>query len=296
MFDQKSGPLDDSVFPATEQALPAARPATGQTGPLLASDLMPTGQPQVKPKSGSLNISASSLGQAQDIFNDEEVPSESGVMPNLPAGRQGLASAVQAAEAQFGSETVGPSDPLSELPDDLDSEPGHSKKLVWVGLGALIFLLAIGGYLAFAKLFGKSSSDKILTPSEFNKKLQEEVTNLDLSNQKKVEPNQESRNENQIEGQPSQEEASEPVQEEAEPPLDSDKDGLTDDAENALGTDPNEADSDGDALYDKEEAKVYQTNPLNPDTDGDGFLDGEEVRNGYNPKGQGRLLPANFQE
>jgi len=36
-------------------------------------------------------------------------------------------------------------------------------------------------------------------------------------------------------------------------------------------------DSDGDGLFDREEAEVYHTDYLNPDTDGDGLTDGDEV-------------------
>lgn len=36
-------------------------------------------------------------------------------------------------------------------------------------------------------------------------------------------------------------------------------------------------DTDGDGLYDREEAKVYNTHFLKPDTDGDGLTDGDEV-------------------
>ena len=72
-------------------------------------------------------------------------------------------------------------------------------------------------------------------------------------------------------------------------PLDSDQDGLSDAEENVLGTNINSADSDRDGLFDQEEVRVYQTNPLVPDTDGDGFLDGDEVKQGFNPKGAGRL-------
>jgi hypothetical protein len=74
------------------------------------------------------------------------------------------------------------------------------------------------------------------------------------------------------------------------PALDSDNDGLSDEEENSLGTNPNKIDTDDDGLYDYEEVKIYQTNPLNPDTDGDGYKDGEEVKNGYNPKGPGKLI------
>ncbi len=74
------------------------------------------------------------------------------------------------------------------------------------------------------------------------------------------------------------------------PEYDSDSDGLTDNEEKELGTNFLQIDSDGDGLFDFNEVKVYFTDPLNPDTDGDGYLDGEEVLQGYNPKGEGKLL------
>ena len=76
----------------------------------------------------------------------------------------------------------------------------------------------------------------------------------------------------------------------AAPAVDSDNDGLTDEQEQALGTNPLSSDTDNDGLTDYEEINIYHTNPLNPDTDGDGYLDGEEVTNGYNPNGPGKLL------
>ncbi len=47
-------------------------------------------------------------------------------------------------------------------------------------------------------------------------------------------------------------------------------------------------DPDNDGLTNAEE-RFYGTDPTKADTDGDGYLDGEEVRNGYNPKGPGKL-------
>jgi len=49
------------------------------------------------------------------------------------------------------------------------------------------------------------------------------------------------------------------------------------------GTDPNNADTDGDGLSDGDEINVYHTNPLNPDMDGDGLSDKWEVDHGLNP-------------
>ncbi|MFA5021703.1 MAG: hypothetical protein WC508_01290 [Patescibacteria group bacterium] len=72
--------------------------------------------------------------------------------------------------------------------------------------------------------------------------------------------------------------------------LDSDQDGLIDTEERMYGTDPNNPDTDGDGLTDRDEVKVFRTDPNNPDTDGDGYKDGDEVKNGYDPKGAGKLL------
>jgi hypothetical protein len=84
-----------------------------------------------------------------------------------------------------------------------------------------------------------------------------------------------------------------PAQPEAVILIDSDNDGLTDEEEAILGTDPNSPDTDNDGLTDREETKVYNTDPMNHDTDGDGYQDGQEVKNGYNPKGAGKLLEIN---
>ncbi len=59
---------------------------------------------------------------------------------------------------------------------------------------------------------------------------------------------------------------------------DKDNDGLGRCEENELGTDPHNADTDGDGLNDGDEIKKYNTDPLNPDSDGDGLNDYEEVK------------------
>lgn len=74
------------------------------------------------------------------------------------------------------------------------------------------------------------------------------------------------------------------------PPIDTDRDGISDEEEALYGTDSTKVDTDEDGLTDRDEIKVFKTDPTNSDSDGDGFPDGEEVRNGYNPKGGGRLL------
>jgi hypothetical protein len=73
-------------------------------------------------------------------------------------------------------------------------------------------------------------------------------------------------------------------------PIDKDGDGLDDTKEAELATDPNNWDTDGDALGDGDEVLVWKTDPLKPDTDGDSFKDGAEVKSGYNPNGPGKIF------
>jgi hypothetical protein len=70
---------------------------------------------------------------------------------------------------------------------------------------------------------------------------------------------------------------------------DPDHDGLTNLEEYTLGTDPHNADTDGDGLSDGAEVHRYHTDPLRVDTDGDGIPDGIEVAAGSDP-----LDPASF--
>ncbi len=67
--------------------------------------------------------------------------------------------------------------------------------------------------------------------------------------------------------------------------MDDDKDGLSNDAEEDIGTNPNKADSDGDGLNDREEY-IFGSDPLMTDTDGDELNDWKEYILGSNP-----LLP-----
>jgi serine/threonine protein kinase len=64
---------------------------------------------------------------------------------------------------------------------------------------------------------------------------------------------------------------------------DADNDTLSFADEKALGTDPNNPDTDGDDLTDAEEVNVHGTDPKNKDTDGDTLLDGEEIKLGTSP-------------
>ena len=64
---------------------------------------------------------------------------------------------------------------------------------------------------------------------------------------------------------------------------DTDEDGLTRSEEKELGTDPDQADSDGDGLSDGDEVNEHQTDPLQSDTDGDSYSDSEEIDAGSDP-------------
>ena len=65
---------------------------------------------------------------------------------------------------------------------------------------------------------------------------------------------------------------------------DTDGDGLSDGIEvNQFGTQPNNQDSDGDTLLDGEEVNSSNTSPINADTDGDGLNDGIEILGGSDP-------------
>jgi uncharacterized repeat protein (TIGR01451 family) len=57
---------------------------------------------------------------------------------------------------------------------------------------------------------------------------------------------------------------------------DSDNDGIGDAREIAIGTDPNDPDTDDDGLLDGTEVNTGGTNPLDDDSDDDGLLDGTE--------------------
>ncbi|MCB9678961.1 MAG: putative metal-binding motif-containing protein [Alphaproteobacteria bacterium] len=76
-----------------------------------------------------------------------------------------------------------------------------------------------------------------------------------------------------------------------EPPPDADPDldgdGVPNPDERVLGTDPENPDSDGDALDDGLEVYVYGTDPLRADTDGGGMNDGLEVELGGDPTDPG---------
>ncbi|MDD4900548.1 MAG: hypothetical protein PHS62_00340 [Patescibacteria group bacterium] len=148
----------------------------------------------------------------------------------------------------------------------------RSNKMLVFGLlfGGVVVVIA-GGYFGLKLAFGgKQAADSTIV---------EEQTSGGETNQA-TSPSAEEANTAPIE----------PVEQVITEPQDTDGDGLTDEEEAAYGTSVTDADTDQDGLTDREETKVYNTDPLIPDTDGDGYKDGDEVKNGYNPKGAGKLL------
>jgi hypothetical protein len=69
---------------------------------------------------------------------------------------------------------------------------------------------------------------------------------------------------------------------EVEQAVDSDGDGISDEDEEALGTDPNSDDSDNDGISDGDEAEAG-TDPNSEDSDGDGYQDKWEMDEGTDP-------------
>ncbi len=146
----------------------------------------------------------------------------------------------------------------------------ESKKFLYIFLGLLsVALLLIAGFFVF-NFFADKSIDQSITEQSLID-LQEEA--LEIETKQNTATNNTEIIESDIIDQP----------------LDTDQDGLTDAEEKIAGSSSSKVDTDGDGLFDREEVKVYLTDPNNPDSDGDGYLDGDEVRDGYNPKGQGKL-------
>jgi hypothetical protein len=74
---------------------------------------------------------------------------------------------------------------------------------------------------------------------------------------------------------------------------DRDHDGLTLAQETALGTDPDNDDTDEDGVTDYAEVNTYHSNPLSKDTDGDKYPDGMELKYASNPA-SAASFPANL--
>jgi hypothetical protein len=221
------------------------------------------------------------------------------------------------------SSNIGPAEPLAQLPDDLEEQPGKARKFLGIGVALVVVVLGIGGYFAYSQFFASSTLKaptlnlNIVTPGELNQKFQGDIANLNLAGDANQNENANDNantatttdqfpcpqlmpvspdfcSDGEIISGGVDERGCQLAPTCQKATTDTDGDGLTDVEEQALGSNSNLVDTDNDGLSDREEVKVYQTDPLLPDTDGDTYLDGAEVKAGYNPKGSGKLLPDNL--
>ena len=216
--------------------------------------------------------------QGGPLVNQPEPPANlptspvagSGSVLPKPPGPEDILADVDMDASAASDQTRGPSVPLSTLGPARPAEPARPKaeikepfvkrnRKVFIAIFLVLILgggLAIAGWYVYNQFVVSSPNSSVLS------------------------------------GEPLNQNVNQPVNQNVEPPapLDSDRDGLTDEEESMYGTDSLKVDSDSDGLTDRDEAKVFETDPTEADTDGDGFLDGEEIRNGYDPKGSGRLF------
>lgn len=217
---------------------------------------------------------------------------------SAPASGIRLAGSMPAKTEDIFSEVDKTVKPEALRPRDVNSLPAigtvipadegwlKNKGLV-VGLifGGLIIVIG-GGYLGLKLMIKNTAPVNVNTDVK-----KEEVNNNSAAPKAPIAPEAPAPTAGEVNNPVSQ-----PIQPTVTAPVDSDQDGLTDTEEATLGTNPNNPDTDGDGLTDREEVKVYNTDPLKADTDGDGYPDGQEVKNGFNPKGPGKLLDINKQK
>ncbi|MCK4553375.1 hypothetical protein KAU19_00220 [Candidatus Parcubacteria bacterium] len=267
MFNDVNNKKQDNTIPAgPSPAQPKQAPAPPSAG------AAPTGGQDKKPPLDSNQTGQAPLdsehptGQAEDIFAETDSSFAKATEDKSSFAKAAQKPEVFQPKAKESTDSVAGDKQNKLMPVNI----GDVKKYVILGVIVLgLALAAYAGYWAYGKYF-KSAG---LVGEEISNTVEEPA-----DNSKTVTPEQpKSQDEKQAT-------APAPAQ-----PKDSDQDGLTDEEEKQLGTDPNSVDSDDDGLFDREEVEVYQTDPLNPDTDGDGFSDGDEVKDGYNPKGAGKL-------
>jgi len=225
------------------------------------------------------------------MFEDKNTPQNT--QPQTSSG-QALApmasSAQQAPVDMFDNQTVQAPDEQYEF-EEAEEKPWYMQRrfIVLILAGILLLILVIFGVQFALQFFQPKVPNQ--TSQQLNQVQAPPVQETTTPQQNQQDTSQ---------PQPIQEQQAQPTTQEQQntaqqvtpaQPLDSDGDGLLDDEEKALGTDPAKIDSDADGLTDREEAKVFGSDPLKTDTDGDGYPDGTEVKNGYSPKGPGKLGP-----
>lgn len=174
---------------------------------------------------------------------------------------------------------VAPIKPIKDYNELIQEvEKGSSKiniKYFFIGFFVLIIIGASLVYFFYDRIFKKSSDSGEVLINTSTSTLNLENKNINNENPAQNEINGVKVNSSAISN-------------------DIDGDGLSNDEEKVLGTDSNKVDTDEDGLFDRQEVKIYKTDPLNSDTDGDGYTDGDEIKNGYNPRGSGKLFDFNF--
>jgi len=216
-----------------------------------------------------LNAPVASKQQVEDIFAETDKVRE-GDFVNSPQTESKPPAFRPKQTSEFAAE------PRADLSASGSGRIGRFNKYVALGAMILAVIAALsGGWYVYGKFFSTAGD---LTPD--NNAKQESVADEKTAAEETGVNTEEKMNKDNT-----QKRTVTPITK----PADKDHDGLSDEEEKELGTNPNNVDSDGDGLFDREEVKVYKTDPLDKDTDGDGFLDGDEVKNGYNPNGEGRL-------
>ncbi|MDO9399751.1 MAG: hypothetical protein Q7T79_03660 [bacterium] len=235
--------------------------------------------------------------------NQANVPTPGiGSMPNfnqsVPKSAEDILAGVDQSEKPAVFQPKAPTPSVGYVPENEESKTTDSKKFFVLGVIIIVIILIIGvGYLGIKFYLNSKISDKALNNSS---KVVEPVVspipeNSDIIKNPIVEVETSTATSTGINGNSIITATTTIIATntdmiiESTTIVDSDQDGLIDEEERLLGTDPNSSDSDNDGLSDREEVKTYSTNPLNADTDSDGYQDGAEVKNGYNPKGSGKL-------
>jgi hypothetical protein len=213
------------------------------------------------------------------MFDKEPEDMFAGVEPTKPETLRPSGALSPTVPGMPGSAPPVGATPEPEEPGEGGESPGKKKIFLILAVVILVVILGGGGYIVWQQFAASPQEPTTIVPEVSNVNLP--PVNLPVETTPIV-------NETPAEVPPAVLETA-PVVPSPES-LDLDGDGLTSAEEADLGTDETKADTDGDGLSDSEEVSLYFTDPLNPDTDGDTYLDGSEVENGYNPKGEGRLL------
>lgn len=258
----------------------------------------PAAAPTPTPASAPAAVPAPESKEPEDIFaGTSDMPTPPAAKTQAPP--QGLPTASGA--------PVPPSSPAGNTATVQAVPPvtGGSRGMIMIAvLALLVVVLGIGGYMYYSKVLNERLEARTVLPEltetaeDINPEAVKEsvVELLETASDVETEPAVEEVPAQPAEEVSEQEASSEPLQETVDEtvpvqPADTDNDGLPDAQEAELGTDPAKTDTDGDGLFDKEEVVTYGTDPLKTDSDGDGYGDKQEIEAGYNPLGEGKLLP-----